>query len=318
MDQISISERFNVQWEKHGFGIINDFFWATANMACFLWLIKDGVWGCTAYMGNALTAALLLMDLVLIACQQNKKKKEHDNTMEQYEQDIIRLRQQRDQAPEELKKVLNEHLTVLIDAQKTCEFEWNSANKDFYSTLVFAAGLLAGFSLVCCFFFPPTGIPLATVLILALVGAALSFVLTLAYHAMLTNTKIERLEELLSASEQQRDELQQQLDTPQAPGLTQNQRELILLDIGHLDKKIIYQTDMIDYHRKEMIQQIFSEAMTPATAFVFLVFLPLNLSLPLMLPIIALLLLSSSILARFKPPEPEVTNVNGAPSPMER
>ena len=312
MDEISIGERFNIQWEKHGFGIINDFFWATANMACFLWLIKAGTWGCTAYMGNGLTAALLLMDLFLIVCQHNKKKKEHDDALAQYDQDINRLKQDIHKAPNDLKKVLDEHLTVLTDAKNTCALEWKSANKDFYSTAVYAAGLLAGFSLICCFFFPPTGIPLATALILGLVGATLSFVLTLAYHSMITNTKIEQLEELMGQTEAQITDLE--LKKQSAPNL--NQKALIDQDIIHLNKKLVYQKDMISHHRKEMIQQMFSEAMLPATVFVFLVFLPLNLGMPLMLPIIALLLLSSSILARFKPPEPEVTNVNGAPSPM--
>ncbi len=331
MDKVSIGERFKTQCETHGFGIINDFFWATANMACFFWLIKDGVLGSTAYMGNALTGVLLLMDLFLIHCQFINKNAEHHAVLKQYEEEIAQLNSKlspvmdstainvplsdtgRSVEPgktmtDDEKAVLNEHLAALEDARDSCVMEWKYANRDFYSSLVYAAGVLAGFSLVCCFFFPPTGIPLATALLLGVLGSALSFVLTLAYHSMITNSKIEQLTELMQATTKKKEGIENTLaDKTLAP----NQHKLLILNLEHLKEKLQYQKDMINHHRKERVQQIFSEAMLPATAFVFLVFLPLNLGLPLMLPIIALLLLSSTILARYKPPEPKVSNVNG-------
>ena len=311
---LSIRERFEYQCEKHGFDIINDFFWATANMACFLWLVNDGMWGCTAYVGNAVTALLLLMDLYLTHCKYIHKAAEHRAVVEQYGIDLDDLEEQINQEPNDFRKnVLKEHRKGLIEAKETCELEWKAAYKNFYYDLVYAASLLAAFALLCCFFFPPAAIVPATALILGVVGAALSFTLTIAHNAMATNTEIEELQSFMGKTNNKRQALQTQLDTEQDP----NQHAKLTLDIENLDKKITYQQAMIDYYKTKIIQQIFSEAMVPATAFVFLVFLPLNIGLPFMIPIIALLLLSSTILDyAYKPDDLKLSNVDGAPNPM--
>lgn len=311
---LTLRERFEYQCQKHGFGIINDFFWATANMATFLWLVNDGVWGCTAYMGNAVTALLLLMDLYLTHCQYIQAKSEHLEVIGQYRTDIEDLQNEIDASADDfIKNVLQEHLLGLIEATETCEQEWEAAYKNFYSDLVYAASLLAAFALLCCFFFPPAAIVPATALILGVVGSALSFIFTIAHNAMATNIEMEDLQALINKLNNKQQSLQRQLDSELNP----NQQAKLTLEIGNLDKKITYQLALMDYYKTKRIQQIFSEAMVPATAFVFLVFLPLNIGLPAMLPIIALLFLSSTILDKsYKPDEPGMPSVDGAQNPM--
>ncbi|HBI22145.1 MAG TPA: hypothetical protein DDY37_06130 [Legionella sp.] len=309
---ISIRERFEFQCEKHGLGIINDFFWATANMACFLWLLKDGVFGCTAYMGNAITALLLLMDIYLTHCQYLHKEKEHVDTLADYDADINDLIDRIVLQPDEVQKnVLKEHLHALLEAKETCILEWEATYESFYSDLVYAASLMVAFALICCFFFPPAAIVPATALLLGVIGSTLSFIFTIAHNAMATSTEMKQLQVLIKQADDNIQTLQTQLDTEVDP----NQRAKLQLEIDNLEKKITYQNDMMAYHKTKRVQQIFSEAMLPATVFVFLVFLPLNIGLPVMLPIIALLLLSSNILAwAYKPEDLESRNVDGEPN----
>ena len=308
---MSLRQRFAFQWEKHGVGIINDFFWGTANMACFLWLLSDGVFGCTLYMGNAITALLLLMDLYLTHCQYIKQETEHHAVLEQYENDIVFLEEKIAQEPNAIRKdVLNEHLKVLLEAKETCEHEWNATYENFYSDLVYAVSLLVAFALICCFFFPPAAIVPATALLLGVIGSTLSFVLTIAHNAMATNTEMKQLQRLIDKASTKKEGLEGNLGTEKSL----NQRAKLQLEIDNLDKEIIHHNAMIEYHKTKRVQQIFSEAMLPTSVFVFLVFLPLSIGLPAMLPVIALLLLSSSILDwTCKPKDLEARHVDGEP-----
>ena len=307
---IGVYERFQTQWEQRKFAILNDCFWATANMACFLWLVNDGVFGYTAYMGNALTGVLLLMDLALTAWGYLEKETEYNQVMTQYQEDIINLQKKIIDAPNQ--KVLEIHLAVLIEAQEKCRLDWEYAYKNFYHDLLYAAGLLAAFSLLCCFFFPPAAIVPATALLLGVVGAALSFVFTIVHNAMETNTKIEKLREVIVKTGEKINKLAKDLRDES----DENQHERLRLAIDHLEKKLAHHHEMITHHKREMFQQILSEALLPTTAFVFLVFLPLSLGLPMMIPVIALLMLSGTILAQYKPEDPELSHVNGMPNPM--
>ena len=89
---IGIQERFRTQWQQRKFAIINDAFWATANMACFIYLIGNGMLG---YIGGGLTAALLLMDIGLALWEYSDLETDHNELMEQYNNDIGELRLKR-------------------------------------------------------------------------------------------------------------------------------------------------------------------------------------------------------------------------------
>lgn len=85
---ISTWERFTTQWEFRKFSLLNDSVWATANLACFFWLIGTGMMG---YGGNVLTAGLLLMDLCLTAWGFCEERTTHRKNMERYKAETEEL-----------------------------------------------------------------------------------------------------------------------------------------------------------------------------------------------------------------------------------
>lgn len=299
---ITLKERFEHQWEERKFDLINDFFWATANMACFLWLVKNGVWGCTVYMGNALTVLLLLMDLSIVYKDHHQKKANHDGLMQQYKEDITVLNEQLQALVEQSleQQILQAHLSQLIEAQTTDQLNWEIDQQTFDSDRLYAAGLIAAFVLMCCCFFPPSAILPATQMLLGVLGSALSFAFTLAHNAMAIHIETNALIKQHHGFIEQQTALQEK---QQIPELDNNQRATVDLALQQLNQKIMHQTQLLDYQTKRSIQQLVSETMLPATVFACLVFLPLNVGLPIMLPVVALLLLSSTLLEHYYEPK---------------
>lgn len=267
-------ERFQTQWEQRKFVILNDTFWATANMACFYWLIGSGTLG---YIGNALTGALLLFDLTLTAWNYLENEAEHNAEIEHLKLEMKALKKKILKTTDETdKKVLQEHLAVLFEARSKSELDWKYAEKQFDHDLWYSISLCVSFSMLCSFYLPATAILPATACILGITGSALSFALTVAYHATTTTTEIEKLKEL------------------------------------QLFEKTQHRQEMIDYHKIALIQQVLSETLIPTSAFVLLVFFPINFGLPMLMPSVALMMMSGSLLNGWKPEPPPLP---GRPSP---
>lgn len=302
-----IYEEFQTQWEIRKFAILNDTFWATANMACFFWLVGSGTLG---YLGNALTGALLLFDLTLIGWGYLEQETEHKAMLARYDEEINKLTAliltALIRADDTQSKILEEHLAVLIESRNKCECDWKYTGKNFNKDLWYAAGLVATFSLLCCFFFPPAALVPATILILGVTGAALSFALTVGYHAWKTDTEIEKLEASIAKARNEMNKLDKNLDKNIA-----EQK----LEYDRLMENINHQQSMIEYHKKERVQQALSEALIPASAFGLLVFLPLSVGLPILIPVILLCLMSKTILEQWKPKALPLPGDEASPSP---
>lgn len=302
---IGIYERFTTQLKQRKFALLNDTFWATANMACFLWLIGEGVIGYTAYMGNALTGALLVFDLILTVWKYTEKSTEHNQIMLHYDNEVASLKQMISNESDETKQaVLNEHLEVLQQAREQCAFDWKYSDKQFQTDVLYAAGLFLGFSVLCGFFFPPAALMPTGILVLALVGSALSFLLTVAYHTKSTGIEIAKLHDLSGETALKLDALQEQIkvlaDNIDEP--TQRaQIDLLRSESIHLLNELLYQQEMLKHHQKGQIQQVISETMLPVAAFAFLVFLPFQWAVALLVPTVSFLLMSSSIVESNKP-----------------
>ncbi len=263
---IGIYERFQTQWEQRKFAILNDVFWATANMACFYWLVGSGSLG---YMGNVLTGAMLIFDLTLTAWNYLENETEHNAEIEHLKKEMDELNARIVSTEDETKKnVLKEHLAVLFEARSKSELEWKYTGQQFHHDLWYSLSLFVSFSILCSFYLPPTAILPATALILGITGSALSFALTVAYHSVTTTTEIEKLQELQSF------------------------------------KKTQHRQDMIAYHKKALIQQVLSETLIPTSAFVLLVFFPIHLGLPLLMLAVALMMMYGSMLEGWKPKPP--------------
>lgn len=338
---MSIYERFQAQWHLRKFAILNDAFWATANMACFLWLIGAGILG---YIGNVLTFGLLGFDLCLSGWNYAEQETAHNKAMQGYQDEIIALRAKINALREESSKlpserdlsqalseddetevkILEEHLSVLVSAQEKCDFEWTFSKKNLTHDLIYAAGLMMAFSMLCCFFFPPAALLPATIAILGITGAALSFALTIAYHAWTTNTEIQQLQALSTKIVKKMETLDTQLedlieqsvkaDNPHTEQLLASQINGLLLDKTHLIEDLEYRQSMIAHHKKELAQQILSEILVPASAFACFVFLPIGLGLPILIPLVVLLMMSGTILDGWKPQNPKEQPLPGAES----
>lgn len=309
---IGIYERFTTQLHQRKFALLNDAFWATANMACFLWLVGEGVLGCTVYMGNALTGALLVFDLMLTVWKYHEKSTEHNQLMRQYDQDIAALKTTIEGEADITKKaVLNEHLDILHQARDECAFDWVYADKQFQTDLLYAVGLFLGFSVMCGFFFPPAALLPSSMLVLALVGSALSFALTVAYHTWITSIEVEKFYDLSIKTEGKIHPLEMQInalintfDYEEDPHTKQRLRfqiEQLQLERTHLLNDLLYQKEMIVHHKKGQVQQVISETLMPVAAFAFLVFLPIQWGVALLVPTVSCLLMSSSIVESSKP-----------------
>lgn len=309
---LGIAERFKGQWEFRKFAILNDIFWATANMACFFWLIGSGTLG---YMGNALTGVLLIFDLSLVAWGYQENTTDHNNTMSQFNLDISKINEDiaaksKDIATksDEIKlNVLKEHVAVLIEARDKCQLDWDFAEKKWKQDVYYAIGLFATFSILCCFFFPPAALLPATALILGVVGAALSFMITIGAHAWATSLEIEKLNRESQKNEEkivQMEVKKERLMADERPESIAT-RQGIELEINHRRDQLSYQKAMIDFHQKEMIQQILSEALVPAIAFAILVFMPLGTGLLVLIPTVAVLMMSGQLLGLYEPEEPD-------------
>lgn len=309
--EIGLCARFQTQWELRKFSLLNDALWATANMACFFWLIGSGGLG---YAGNVVTGLLLIVDLTLVAWGYQEKKAEHMKALLQYDMEIALLVG----GPENpgkidletnavKKKVLIAHLDVLIEAKKKCEFDWEYAEKQWQQDMWYALGLFAAFSMLCCFFIPPVGLLPAIALILGVIGAALSFLMTIASHAWATSTEIEKLKAACDEHEKNLNQLKENLallkENKQSIKLELNIKRLEL-DIKHRQDDLDYQKAMIAFRKQEIIQQSLSEALVPAVAFAILVFMPLGTGLFILIPSIVLLMLSGRLLGLTEPEPP--------------
>lgn len=305
---IGIYERFTTQLAQRKFALLNDAFWATANMACFLWLIGEGVLGYTMYMGNVLTGALLVFDLMLTAWKYHETSTEHNQFMLHYDNEIKTLQEAIDDEPDEMKKaVLNEHLDVLHQAREQCAFDWVYTDKQFKTDLLYAAGLFLGFSVLCGFFFPPAALLPTSMLVLALVGSALSFALTVAYHTWITAIEIEKFHDLsikttgkINLLEEKIMSLVDDMDSNSDQSL-RLQIDALRSESIHLLNDLLYQQEMIVHHKKSQVQQVISETMLPVAAFAFLVFLPFQWGVALLVPTVSYLFMSSSIVEANKP-----------------
>ena len=114
-------DRFKTQWQQRKFSLLNDSIWATANLVCFFWLTGAGMAG---YWGNALTAALLLMDVTLSIWKFCEESTQHNKDMLRYSDDIEKLEEKIAQVDSPIKETLQRELKILQKNQKLAEFNW--------------------------------------------------------------------------------------------------------------------------------------------------------------------------------------------------
>lgn len=317
-------DRFQTQWQQRKFQLLNDSVWATANMACFFWLVGNGLLG---YLGNALTAGLLVMDVALSTWQFCEESTKHNAENQRYDRDIRLLRahllqkqallqqqierdalfakkgdeSKRSQAviaAQEQCDILRAELNALLKAKKQLDVDWDRKKYELAHAWVYALGLLVAFSVLCCFFFPPAALLPATVMLLGIVGAALCFVLTIANAAVLGAMDI--VHKKGSIAERDREYASKKIQFVKCDN--ESVKKQLYLDMKLLSAETAHEVASIRYQKLKLVRGILVDALVPALIFFGFTFLPFGVGLGALAAGLALIIASHYILKRFEPP----------------
>lgn len=310
--KIPMAERFKTQWDQRKFSLLNDSIWATANLACFAWLTGEGILG---YYGNVLTAGLLLMDVCLCTWEFYEATTKHNAERLHYQNDIeaLRLRlalvsEVGNAGPNECNKI-KEQLAGLEKALSHLDFEWKYKKFGMINDLTYSVALLGAFTILCCFYLPPSAILPATAIALGVVGAALSFVFTVTTSAVKGHLEISKSKatrkELEAESNYLLNKFGQTADEPQ--------KKFLYLEIKRLLATSDTKEKEIHYQQMVLIKDIFIKAFVPALVFSAFVFFPLNMGLGIIAAAITLALMAQNMIDKHKPDK----NVNNLPAFVE-
>ncbi len=298
--QIPAWERFQTQWQQRKFALLNDSIWATANLACFFWLTGRGLAG---YFGDVATVGLLLMDTCLTVWRFYEESTAHNQDMARYNNDI-QLLDKKIKSSDKKNLALEIERDKLVEARELCDINWKYKKYGLINDLVYATSLMLAFSLMCCFFFPPLAMIPATAIILGVTGAALSFVLTLAYTAVTNGIDLAKTEQSRQSSKRQCETLLCRFKELKAEsGADENGfvKKQLYLEMQRLKADSDYQERLVNYKRLQLVRAILNDVLLPPLIFVSFMFLPLGIGLGVLAAGLVLVLLAKFILDKFAP-----------------
>lgn len=296
--EIPAWDRFKTQWSARKFSLLNDSIWATANMVCFFWLTGSGLLG---YVGNALTAGLLLMDVSLNIWAFYEASTEHNKKTLRLQQEIDALAEKiKQENNTEAQDILKKHRNALLQALQAHEFEWKYKKYGLINDLVYATGLLAAFSVLCCFFLPPSVLLATTATLLGIVGSVLCFTMTIAYAAVTGGLEIKKSLEIKKNNQEEQQALFKLFNNSHDEQL----KKQIYLDILQLQTSTVHQDRMIHFQKLTLVRSILVDALVPPLIFISFVFLPMGVGIAVLAAGLAMALISHLILNKFKP-EPD-------------
>lgn len=296
--QIPAWDRFKTQWKERKFALLNDSIWATANLACFFWLIGEGFLG---YMGNVATGGLLLMDICLTVWKLYEKSTEHNAAMLRYQHDLETLKKRLSVSPDDEKLKLE--YKALLRAQTRCEFEWKYALYSMINDLVYAASLCMSFVILCGMFFPPLALVSATIKLYTIIGATLCFTLTTAYTATNGGLGIAKSNALTTLANDEAKEILQAFNDKKTPDFVKKQ---LYLEIKEQLAESTYQQKLAKYQRMQMIRGLLVDVLIPPLVFVSFMFLPFGIGIGILALGLAINIISKVILNQFEPKAPEL------------
>ncbi|WP_028388871.1 hypothetical protein [Legionella fairfieldensis] len=327
-------ERFQTQWQQRKFVLLNDSIWATANLICFFWLKGSGMLG---YAGNAATAALLLIDLVLLArtfweesTQHNKNMQALQHDMEKLENRVMALQNElynagistatdKEQKLEKLKLQLDDLQDALNQQKKMkrkAEFEWKYKCYTRFNDLAYSMGLIMSFCVLCSFFFPPAAILPATSLLIGFVGAALSFALTVAYAAVSGSINIAKSNETKADQLDNCNEILNKFKAIKNKNFSdpndENMKKLLYLDLQNSIAKSDYHQRIARFQTMQLVRSILVDAFIPAVIFASLMFLPLGAGIGVIAAALTLAWAAYVIINRFEPQAAKLPEFNEA------
>lgn len=321
---IPIGERFLTQWHARKFSLLNDLLWATSNMVCFFWLRGPGMAG---YYGNILTIGLLLFDVSSATWQLLEKKTKNLRAEAEFQMSIADLNEKirKAEAANEPVDTLKEQFKTLKKDFAKHRFDWSYERLQLISNLVYAVGLAAAFSVCCCFFLPPAAVAPATAMLLACVGAALCFSLTVAMNTVNSALDISKSRNLSDLAQREvSDEnvprgdetLLQQFNALQCGDRTPIEKEFLqkqlFLDMKQTLATSDYQQALATFQKQQMIRSLVVSLLVPPMVLSAILLLPLNTGVAALVVGFCLAGLSNAILDKFKPQEESLPEFNEA------
>lgn len=298
--EIPAWDRLKTQWKERKFALLNDSIWATANLACFYWLIGEGSLG---YMGNVATAALLLMDIGLTVWKLYEKSTEHNLVMLRYQQDLEALQKRLSTASGDEKDKLELQYKALLRVKTRCEFEWKYQLYGLINDLVYAMGLCISFVALCGMFFPPLSLATATFNLFSIIGATLCFTLTTAYSAANGGLGLAKSNQLAKMDHDEAKLLLEQFNQKETPDFVKKQ---LYLEIKEQLAQSTYQQALAKYQRMQMIRSLLADVLIPPLIFVSFMFLPFGIGLGILAVGFTINIISKLILQKFEPKAPEL------------
>lgn len=282
---VSWWERFQTQWALRKYNLLNDFIWASCNMACYYWLVDDRIalgkmsYG---YLGNLFTAVLLFMDASLALLRYQEKHAAHDVKMAQYQRSRELLAQQiQSETNHEQKQLLEQKLLFLNKMMQHDALEWTYGKKQLQQDLIYARLLLFAFAFLCCFFVTPVGPGLQIILNVA--GSALCWGLNVWNDAMLQQIQIEQACAIIALAQQEQQTLLSQMN---GDGLTDSEQRVLYSEYQTLQARCVEQEALIKHNTACLIYTTTIELIVPPLLFGVLVFLPFSQALGVLIAVV--------------------------------
>ncbi len=264
--QIPWLERLYNQWQQLKFDLLNDFFWADANLVCFFWLTGSTM---ADYYGGLLTAVLLLMDVCNALWNYSEEYGQYKIDMQQYQSDIA-----------ELTSIggMDKHIALLQQAMCQSKLDWDYKLYALYVNVIYAISLLFAFSLVYSFFILPSALSAVVALTCGLSGTILCFSLNAICAASQQGLTIcKSIEQWHDLKNELGNKLQQDLSFASI-----DEQKRLYLEAKQLEMELDYQLNEIHYQHIILLRSVLIDILVPPIIFISLIYMPLGLGLTLM------------------------------------
>jgi len=278
-ENIPWQERFMTQWQQRKFFLMNDFFWASANLACFFWLVGSAL---PVYYGGLLTGVLLIMDVTLSIWGLWEESAQYHKDMERYRGDILTLTALALTRNEIERPLLEKQIKALYDARRQCKLDWDYKMYGLYNDAMYAISLFFAFSLVCCCFFPPFAVAPATALICGVAGTVLCFTMNSFFAMTGKGIKVSQTEELRDYAKQDQIDLLRKYKRLGHSDEALLEKKQFYLDFKLLQAESTHQQQVILYQKMTLLRAILIDVIVPPLVFIGLVFLPMGIGLPIL------------------------------------
>lgn len=264
VEEIGGLARFKSQFEERKFILINDFIWGIINMVCHLWCTGPSWWG---YTGNVLTVLLLLGDLSLALLRRSDELAEHESTLDRFNLEIRELDDKFNDNTNDT--TLKEQIFRLKQAREAYLTQWNHKQHGTKVDIVYAAGLVSAFVVLCACFIPDGVVSSATSGIFGMTGAGLLFSLALIYSSYKGYLEVARVED---AERKILYECQELVSSKDVWDDEMRFRFLQGMEEAH------FQQTLADYQRHKMVRTIVVEGLVPFAMFAAFTFLPFGIA----------------------------------------